>query len=70
MFEMISELRARLQSIGAPSEKALYARTSSAPSRQPLTMPDSARARAKTVGNLQHDSAAIIRDRIYSSSRV
>lgn len=69
MFEKISELRTRLRSIGAPSEQALYARTSSAPARQPMMMPDSARARSKTVPNLQHDSAAIIRDKIYSGSR-
>lgn len=69
MFEMISELRARLQSIGAPSEQALYARKSSGATRQPTLMPDSARMKRQAVPNLQHDSAAMIRDKVYSGSR-
>jgi hypothetical protein len=62
--------RARLRAIGAPSEHALYARkANTGQDTRAATMPTSARSSRNPKARLEHDSASMIRNGIYSGSR-
>ena len=70
VFEKISELRARIMSLGAPSEQALYMRKSVQRSQViSHTMPASARRQVRSAARLEHDSASMIRKGYYSGTR-
>lgn len=62
-------LRARLKSIGAPSEHALYARKANTAQARSGVMPQSARNNRLSNVRLEHDSASMIRHGIYSGTR-
>jgi hypothetical protein len=67
----VAELRARIRAIGAPSEHALYARQNTyAQSTVSSLLPTSARNNMSSTARLEHDSASMIRERIYSAKRL
>jgi hypothetical protein len=66
----IAALSARIRAIGAPSEQALYTRQSTfADSRTPSNLPKSASQKNLSMTRLEHDSASMIRQNLYSGTR-
>lgn len=69
VFSKIAALRARISDLGAPSENALYERTSNRDAHVSLEKPNSATVLRRSPRSLQRDSTSIIRGSLYSDSR-